>query len=813
MYNKIRIACITDMIQFDSLLLFNNFIITQIKPWCWYCNREFEDEKILLQHQKAKHFKCHICHKKLYTGPGLQIHCMQVHKENIDRVPNAVKGRDNIELEIYGMEGIPSADLILHEHQKNNRDGSVSSLPTPPSLARLDDQISSQGVTSSDTHMGVSSVSQPPLPSQPMVPMMQSNLHTPYSVNSPPPMFPSNMRPPPNMPPGMSAMSLQHTFAQRQPFFIGQPMARTNFASPASNTIIQNPIMITSAPMPNLQISHQPNQPMFNSLPPPPMMNQVIHSSPQMRSVLSLPNCGDIAFNPPPTNQINQQNNENMADNSLSIAGQNPTPPFSFFQTPLLSASEGTLTMENLPGQQSTNALQYSNNLLQQQQQPDPNKFENERPNTVDTQSPNCEAATTASASMPLFPSAAAVSQSSELEGFCNSASNVVGGRHNEHSGSGAKAITDNNTDECITATGDVAAAAKASTAYASINNGISVKPKLMHPDESLSLEEIRARLYFAKLNNNVNSQDDTTIVDDELSLNDKATHNNYFGDDQTIARNLHPTTNVVEESSANDNLPDGHVMQPSLCHPISSSCDGSIFAGSKSLLPSPPQLPRSSENMSQQRYQKQLPNSFQQVDNSYHIRMQKFVVQHPQHQRLSSPNPPLIPNFPNFFANLPPSKISASDNLCRSPMQQHNSFIGGRAQLLSHQNNIPDYNRLPPPYAGEMTLFPPPPSLLIRNNSLPPPQMPSAISPMIQHLPLLRPQLQFNNFSEQQYQHQHAMMGNQAQQQRFNSVMTTVHPGMAPVCRKHLSKMCDGYVLEMQNLNSLDIYIILFNH
>ena len=51
-----------------------------------YCNREFDDEKILIQHQKAKHFKCHICHKKLYTGPGLSIHCMQVHKETIDKV-------------------------------------------------------------------------------------------------------------------------------------------------------------------------------------------------------------------------------------------------------------------------------------------------------------------------------------------------------------------------------------------------------------------------------------------------------------------------------------------------------------------------------------------------------------------------------------------------------------------------------------------------------------------------------------------------------------------------------------------------------
>ncbi|XP_017776432.1 PREDICTED: BUB3-interacting and GLEBS motif-containing protein ZNF207 isoform X2 [Nicrophorus vespilloides] len=90
----------------------------QSKPWCWYCNREFEDEKILIQHQKAKHFKCHICHKKLYTGPGLSIHCMQVHKEAIDKVPNSLPNRSNIEIEIYGMEGIPQADLKEHERQK-----------------------------------------------------------------------------------------------------------------------------------------------------------------------------------------------------------------------------------------------------------------------------------------------------------------------------------------------------------------------------------------------------------------------------------------------------------------------------------------------------------------------------------------------------------------------------------------------------------------------------------------------------------------------------------------------------------------------
>ncbi|KAF5293566.1 hypothetical protein FQA39_LY03051 [Lamprigera yunnana] len=103
------------------------FSLTRIR----YCNREFEDEKILIQHQKAKHFKCHICHKKLYTGPGLSIHCMQVHKEAIDKVPNSMPNRSNIEIEIYGMEGIPAADLKEHERQKQGGPDSDDDEPLP----------------------------------------------------------------------------------------------------------------------------------------------------------------------------------------------------------------------------------------------------------------------------------------------------------------------------------------------------------------------------------------------------------------------------------------------------------------------------------------------------------------------------------------------------------------------------------------------------------------------------------------------------------------------------------------------------------
>lgn len=44
---------------------------------------------------------------------------MQVHKEQIDKVPNSLPNRSNIEIEIYGMEGIPQEDLKNHEKQKN----------------------------------------------------------------------------------------------------------------------------------------------------------------------------------------------------------------------------------------------------------------------------------------------------------------------------------------------------------------------------------------------------------------------------------------------------------------------------------------------------------------------------------------------------------------------------------------------------------------------------------------------------------------------------------------------------------------------
>jgi hypothetical protein len=38
-------------------------------------------------------------------------HAKSQHNENIERVPNAINGRDSIALKIFGMQGVPRAEV------------------------------------------------------------------------------------------------------------------------------------------------------------------------------------------------------------------------------------------------------------------------------------------------------------------------------------------------------------------------------------------------------------------------------------------------------------------------------------------------------------------------------------------------------------------------------------------------------------------------------------------------------------------------------------------------------------------------------
>ncbi|EAU92092.1 zinc finger protein 207 [Coprinopsis cinerea okayama7 len=116
-----------------------------IRPWCWYCEREFEDEKVLMQHQKAKHFKCGMCPRRLNTAGGLAVHIQQVHKlepENLPRIENALPGRDGYEVEIFGMEGIPAPDVADYKRRKEIELGlTAGSISQPqPKRAKIENR-------------------------------------------------------------------------------------------------------------------------------------------------------------------------------------------------------------------------------------------------------------------------------------------------------------------------------------------------------------------------------------------------------------------------------------------------------------------------------------------------------------------------------------------------------------------------------------------------------------------------------------------------------------------------------------------------
>ncbi|KAL1846795.1 hypothetical protein Plec18170_008936 [Paecilomyces lecythidis] len=87
------------------------------RPWCYYCERDFDDLKILISHQKAKHFRCERCGKRLNTAGGLSVHMSQVHKEQLTTIENALPNRAGLDVEIFGMEGVPE-DVIQAHNQR-----------------------------------------------------------------------------------------------------------------------------------------------------------------------------------------------------------------------------------------------------------------------------------------------------------------------------------------------------------------------------------------------------------------------------------------------------------------------------------------------------------------------------------------------------------------------------------------------------------------------------------------------------------------------------------------------------------------------
>jgi hypothetical protein len=104
---------------------------------CYYCLREFSGSQALHQlvtHQKEFHMKCNTCNKRCSGISSLSSHSQQVHNITLTSVPNAVKGRTDPSVDVFGMQGIPDEETSASKRHRPR----LSASPVgqdPPELA------------------------------------------------------------------------------------------------------------------------------------------------------------------------------------------------------------------------------------------------------------------------------------------------------------------------------------------------------------------------------------------------------------------------------------------------------------------------------------------------------------------------------------------------------------------------------------------------------------------------------------------------------------------------------------------------------
>lgn len=116
--------------------------LSYVKPFCYFCEKVFNNEIVLHQHQKSKHFTCPTCYKKFPTTSNLVTHMTRTHQGTIARVPNAIEGRDSPDLNIFGMTGVPKhvirermvygAAKYWTQIQKGQKTGGINTIRIDP---------------------------------------------------------------------------------------------------------------------------------------------------------------------------------------------------------------------------------------------------------------------------------------------------------------------------------------------------------------------------------------------------------------------------------------------------------------------------------------------------------------------------------------------------------------------------------------------------------------------------------------------------------------------------------------------------------
>lgn len=89
--------------------------------FCYYCDREFDDVKTLIHHQRTKHFCCGECGRTFGSVTSLRVHMLNSYKKSLKEVPHAMSGRENPDVVVHGMDGLPQ-DILEERIQKSKAD-------------------------------------------------------------------------------------------------------------------------------------------------------------------------------------------------------------------------------------------------------------------------------------------------------------------------------------------------------------------------------------------------------------------------------------------------------------------------------------------------------------------------------------------------------------------------------------------------------------------------------------------------------------------------------------------------------------------
>lgn len=180
-----------------------------------------------MQHQKAKHFKCGMCPRRLNTAGGLAVHIQQVHKlepekyavssfaqfffshrsYSLPRIENALPGRDGYEVEIFGMEGIPAPDVADYKRRKEIELGLAAGSITqpPPKRPKTENRPLSEDELRAqlEAHKALMGAHEAPAPAPADTNQSAVYAATPQTYATPPVPTPPVPTPPvPMMPPG-----------------------------------------------------------------------------------------------------------------------------------------------------------------------------------------------------------------------------------------------------------------------------------------------------------------------------------------------------------------------------------------------------------------------------------------------------------------------------------------------------------------------------------------------------------------------------------------------------------------------------------